>query len=62
MKCSFCERPLVCRECQKPYKPASEEEYRANFEPETSIYCPHCENLLVCNACGVPCGPVEDER
>jgi hypothetical protein len=61
MKCSFCDAPLVCRECRRTYRPSSEAEYQANFEPETPVYCPHCEKLLVCNACGVPCGPVEDE-
>lgn len=61
MKCSHCERPLICARCNTPYEPAGESQYQASFEPETPIACPNCESALVCHWCGAPFETVEED-
>ncbi len=52
MKCSFCEQPLVCKECGKPFHPRSSEAHVGAYQPDTALACPECQKQLVCQACG----------
>jgi len=61
VKCSFCDRPLICAHCNTPYEPPGKAEYEGAFEAETPVACPHCDVVLVCHWCGAPFGPVEED-
>lgn len=61
MKCSFCERPLVCRHCDKPFQPRRMETYAAIFQPDMEVSCPECKNVLTCKACGFVFGRDAEE-
>jgi hypothetical protein len=52
--CAYCEKPLICANCQAPYVPPSQEHYEALSHPETALECPHCEAVLVCHWCKTP--------
>ena len=52
MKCSFCEQPLVCQACQRPFQPRDPATYTAVFQPDTEVPCPECHQKLTCLACG----------
>jgi hypothetical protein len=60
MKCSFCEQPLICKACGRPFHARSGETHVAVYQPDMAIACPHCEKQLVCKACGFVYG--EDEE
>jgi hypothetical protein len=60
IKCSFCERPLVCKACNKPFHPRSGETHLGVYQPDTAVSCPECQKLLVCKHCGFAYG--EDEK
>ena len=62
MKCSFCEQPLACKDCGKPFQPKKGETHLAAFQPDMEVYCPECEQVLVCKACGYVFGSVEEEE
>jgi hypothetical protein len=62
MKCSFCEQPLVCQACGKPFYPRKGETHAAVFQPDMEIFCPECQAKLVCKACGFVYGEEEAEE
>ncbi len=49
--CSYCDRPLLCAECQAEYVPPSQAHYEALSRPEVRLECPACEAVLVCHWC-----------
>jgi hypothetical protein len=52
MKCSFCELPLVCKQCGKLFHPRHAETLLAIYQPDMQISCPECHELLACKTCG----------
>jgi hypothetical protein len=62
MKCSFCERPLVCKECGKPFRTRLRETHIAVFQPDMAISCPECQRLMVCKSCGYAYGEEEEDE
>ncbi|HZU38280.1 MAG TPA: hypothetical protein VFA18_20315 [Gemmataceae bacterium] len=60
MKCSFCEQPLVCNTCGKPFQPRRGETHLGVYQADTAVSCPECHALLVCRGCGYAYG--EDEQ
>ena len=60
IKCSFCERPLVCKACKQPFRPRHGETHSGIYQPDTAVSCPECQKLLVCKECGFAYG-VQDE-
>lgn len=61
MKCSFCEQPLVCKNCDKPFHPKRSETHEGAFQPDTEVSCPECKKTLVCRACGFVFGQDQEE-
>jgi hypothetical protein len=61
MKCCYCDRPLVCAGCSKPYRPATAADYASLHQREYPVYCPNCEQMLRCRACGAVYSGAEDE-
>ena len=61
IKCSFCEQPLACAACGKPFVPRSSEVHAAVYQADMAISCPECEEQLVCKACGFVYGGEEKE-
>lgn len=59
MKCSFCEEPLVCKNCRHPFQPKSGEAHAGIYQPDMQVFCPECQTVLACAACGYVFG--EDE-
>jgi rubredoxin len=59
MKCSFCEQPLVCKSCRRPFHPRKGETHLGAYQPDTQVACPECQKVLTCAACGYVYG--EDE-
>ena len=49
--CAYCERPLMCDVCRTPFKPPTQEEYQALFQPEVGLACPECGAVLICHWC-----------
>jgi hypothetical protein len=52
IKCCFCEQPLVCRECRRPFTPRSGETHLGVYQPDVAVACPECQKTLACKACG----------
>lgn len=61
MKCSFCEQPLACKACAKPFVPRDARTHAAVSQPDMQIYCPECQAVLICRACGFVYGVDDDE-
>jgi hypothetical protein len=61
MKCAFCELPLACQVCGKPYQPRSAAAHTAAYQPDMEVCCPECQAVLACRACGYVYGEVDDE-
>jgi hypothetical protein len=61
IKCSFCEGPLVCKSCNRPFHPREGETHVAVYQPDMEIYCPDCQKLLVCKACGFVYGDEKED-
>lgn len=61
MKCSFCERPLVCKSCRQPVQPRQGETHLAVYQPDMQVACPVCQKVLVCKACGFVYGETTEE-
>ncbi len=59
MKCSFCEQPLVCKSCGRPFHPPKGETHVAVYQPDTEVSCPQCQQVLACRACGYVYGDAE---
>ena len=55
-KCSFCERPLICKSCSKPFHARTSETHIGVYQPDTAVNCPECHKLLVCKSCGFAYG------
>jgi len=62
MKCSFCEQPLVCKTCGKPFAPRRPETHQGTFQPDTEVSCPECQKVLVCKSCGYVYGEDEEDE
>jgi hypothetical protein len=52
MTCSFCEEPLACKNCRRPFHPKSGESHQGVYQPDTQVYCPECQTVLACAVCG----------
>jgi hypothetical protein len=61
VKCSFCEQPLVCKACNRPFRARAAEALTAVYQPEMIVVCPECQKTLVCKACGFAYGEEEEE-
>ena len=61
MKCSFCENPLVCRHCSKPFHPRSGEAHLATFQSDMEVSCPECQHVLSCKVCGFVFGSDQED-
>jgi hypothetical protein len=62
MRCSFCEQPLACQACDKPFVPPDAETHQALYQPGTPVSCPECEEPLVCRSCGFKYGGAEPDE
>jgi hypothetical protein len=62
MKCSFCEQPLVCKSCRRPFQPRKGETHLGAYQPDTQVSCPECQKVLTCAACGYVYGEDEGEE
>ena len=61
IRCSFCDEPLVCKSCGKPFRPRRGDTHVAIYQPDMSISCPECLKLLVCKNCSFGFGEEEEE-
>lgn len=61
IKCSFCERPLVCKTCGFAFRPRQSDTYVGVFQPDTEVHCPECAKVLTCKSCGYVFGDPEEE-
>ena len=62
IKCSFCELPLACKACGKPFQPRSSEAHIAVYQPDMQVSCPECGKMLTCRECGFVYGEEEDNE
>jgi hypothetical protein len=62
MKCSFCDEPLVCKACSRPFHPHQAAHHAAVYQPDMQVTCPECHQPLVCKACGYAYGEEEKEE
>jgi hypothetical protein len=62
IRCSFCEQPLICQTCARPFQPKRGETHLALYQPDMAITCPECQTLLVCKACGFVYGEESDNQ
>jgi hypothetical protein len=62
LKCSFCEQPLVCKACHRPFQPRSGETHLGLYQPDMAVSCPECQKPLVCKVCGFAFGGDEADR
>jgi hypothetical protein len=61
IKCSFCEQPLYCKACGKPFRPRRGETFLGAYQPDVEVSCPECQQVLVCKNCGFILGDAEAE-
>jgi hypothetical protein len=61
IKCSFCEQPLVCKACGRPFQPRRGETHLAVYQPDMTIACPECQKQLICKACGFVYGEDDED-
>ena len=61
IRCSFCEEPLLCKNCDKAFRPRRSETHVGIYQPDMSVSCPECQQLLVCKYCGFAYGEEEGE-
>lgn len=54
MRCSYCERPLICKECGLEFEPRDQEQYEALSRPEEPLICQGCDAVLICHWCKTP--------
>ena len=54
ISCAYCERPLICDNCQAPYVPPTEDHYLALSQPDALLTCTQCSEVLVCHWCKTP--------
>jgi hypothetical protein len=52
VRCSFCDQPLACKACNRPFHAPSAEPHLAVYQPDMHVACPECHQLLVCKLCG----------
>jgi len=62
MKCSYCEALLVCKACNRPFRPRGPETLVAAYQPDMQVFCPECQELLVCKTCGFAYGEEEKDE
>ena len=61
MRCSYCDRPLICRSCGLEFEPRDQAEYEALSRPEVPLICTGCDAVVVCHWCKTPYdGQVEE--
>jgi hypothetical protein len=61
VKCSFCERPLVCKACGADFEPPDARAHRAVYQADTVVPCATCERTLVCKWCSFVYGDPDEE-
>jgi hypothetical protein len=61
IKCSFCEQPLLCKACGKPFRPRRSETHVGVYQPDMEIYCPECQQVLVCKVCSYSYGGTDED-
>jgi hypothetical protein len=61
LRCSFCEQPLVCKACRRPFRPRQGETHVGLYQPDMAVSCPECQKPLVCQQCGFAYGEDESE-
>jgi hypothetical protein len=61
IKCSFCERPLVCKACRRPFHPRRSETHVGVYQPDVEVSCTECQKVLACSACGFVYGGEETD-
>lgn len=61
LKCSFCERPLICKHCKQPFRPTRPESHAALYQPDMEVSCPECQQVLVCRWCDYVYGETKEE-
>jgi DNA-directed RNA polymerase subunit RPC12/RpoP len=61
IKCSFCEHPLQCNHCGKPFRPRRGDTHVAVYQPDMEVNCPECQHKLICKACGFVYGGEEED-
>ncbi len=61
MKCSYCEQPLTCKACNRPFRSREANSLTAIYQPDMRVACPECQQLLVCKVCGFAYGEEEEE-
>ena len=61
MNCSFCEQPLVCKACNRPFHPRGAAVMTAVYQPDMQVTCPECQKQLVCKLCGYVYGEELEE-
>jgi hypothetical protein len=62
IKCSFCEQPLVCRECHRPVRPTQGATHLGIYQPDMAVNCPECKQPLACRHCGFVYGSDENDE
>jgi len=62
IKCSFCEKPLICKACGRFFQPRHGETHVAVYQPDMAITCPDCQKQLICKACGFAYGEDEEDE
>ena len=62
IKCSFCEQPLVCQACSRPFRPTSPEAHAAVYQSDMAVSCPECKSDLICKECGYNYAENEEEE
>lgn len=61
MKCSFCDQPLMCQSCNRPFRPRASGSHLAAYQPDMQVACPECHEVLACKQCGYVYGEEEGE-
>jgi DNA-directed RNA polymerase subunit RPC12/RpoP len=62
IKCSFCEQPLLCKTCGKPFRAHRGDTHVAVYQPDMEVACPECQHRLVCKSCGYVYGDDDDSE
>lgn len=61
MNCCYCERPLLCDSCGKPFEPHSQADFMSLHQAELPVICRACDRVLQCRWCGAIYSGAEDE-
>lgn len=61
MRCTYCERPLLCEACGAEYEPPDLRAYEDLSRPDVALFCPGCEAPLICHWCRTPYDGLAEE-